>query len=314
MSSKKENILEQMQLHGYTDRKTIEKGDKEMIKSMYAEKKIVYSLEVFPPKADADIQTIFTALDAMKEVDPDYISVTYGAGGSNSGKTLEIASYIQNECGIEAVSHLTCAALTPQKLQFFLGELKEKRVKNILALRGDKPLDMTEQEFESRYFKHASDLVKAIDKHPLGSIGGACYPEIHPESANRATDIRFLKEKTEAGMDFLITQLFYDNSVFYKFMEEVERSGISVPIAAGIMPVTAASQIKRTVELSGSKVPDKLSRLLAKYRDNAEDLRKAGIEFAINQIEDLQRHGVRGIHLYSMNKADVAKEVFDTIK
>lgn len=284
-----------------------------MIKSMYAEKKIVYSLEVFPPKEDADIETIFMALKEMKELNPDFISVTYGAGGSNSRKTLEIASYIQNECGIEAVAHLTCAALTPEKLESFLRDLKEKKVKNILALRGDKPKEMTEQEFDNRYYKHASDLVRAITKHPLGSIGGACYPEIHPESASRVDDIKYLKEKTDLGIDFLITQLFYDNTVFYDFMEEAQRGGISVPIAAGIMPITSASQIKRTVELSGSQVPASLSHMLAKYRDNAEDLRKAGIEYAVNQIEDLKQHGVQGIHLYSMNKADVAKEIFNSI-
>lgn len=285
-----------------------------MIKEMYREKKIVYSLEVFPPKENADIQTIFKALDSMKELRPDFIGVTYGAGGSNSKKTLEIASYIQNECRIEAVAHLTCAALTPEKLQSFLNELKDKKVKNILALRGDRPVDMTQEEFEGRYFKHASDLVKVIVKHPLGSIGGACYPEIHPESAGRAEDIRYLKEKTEVGVDFLLTQLFYDNDVFYEFMEEAEKGGITVPVSAGIMPITVASQIRRTVELSGSKIPSAMSHMLARYKDNASDLRKAGIEYAVNQIEDLKKHGVKGIHLYSMNKADVAKEIFEAVK
>ena len=285
-----------------------------MIKTMYQNKKTVYSLEVFPPKEDTDIQVIYTALDAMKEVHPDFISVTYGAGGSNSKKTLEIASYIQNKCQIEAVAHLTCAALTPEKLETFLKNLAEEKVKNILALRGDKPLDMTEQAFAGRYFKHASDLVNAIAKFPLSSIGGACYPEIHPESATRADDIKYLREKTEAGVDFLITQLFYDNDEFYDFIEEARKGGITVPVAAGIMPVTSASQIKRTVELSGSKIPTAMSHMLAKYRDNASDLRKAGIEYAIHQIEDLQRHGAEGIHLYSMNKADVVKEIFAAIQ
>ena len=256
-----------------------------MIRTMYKEKKTVYSLEVFPPKADADIQTIFTALDSMKGANPDFISVTYGAGGSNSKKTVEIVSYIQNKCQIEAVAHLTCAALTPEKLTVFLDELKDKNVKNILALRGDKPIDMTEQEFENRYFKHASDLVRAIDKHPKGSIAGACYPEIHTESANRAEDIKYLREKIEAGVDFLMTQLFYDNDVFYEFMEEAKKGGITVPVSAGIMPITVASQIKRTVELSGSKIPTAMSHMLAKYRDNAPDLKKAGIEYAINQAD-----------------------------
>ena len=283
-----------------------------MIKNLYKEK-MVCSMEVFPPKKDSDIQTIFTALDAMKELHPDYISVTYGAGGSNSRKALDIADYIQNTCHIEAVAHLTCAALTPEKLEEFLEELKKKKVKNVLALRGDKPLDMTTEEFEGRYFTYASDLVKAIQKHPMGSIAGACYPEIHPESENRAEDIAHLKEKVEAGVDFLVTQMFFDNAVFYEFLEEAGKGGIHVPVSAGIMPITKANQIRNMVELSGSRIPADMSHMVAKYKDNPEDLKKAGIDYAIRQIEDLKKHGADGIHLYSMNRPEVAAAIFRAV-
>ena len=281
-----------------------------MIKNLYNTKKTVFSLEVFPPKQATDINTIFRALDQMKDLQPDYISVTYGAGGSNSKRTLEIASYIQNTCKIEAVSHLTCAALTPDTLQAYLDEIKEKNIKNVLALRGDKPLDMTKEQFDARHFKHASDLIEAIVKHPLATIAGACYPEIHPESADRKEDIKYLRKKEEAGADFLISQLFYDDDVFYRFMEAAREGGVEIPISAGIMPVTVSSQIKRTVELSGSEIPTAMSHMLAKYKDVPEDLYKAGIEYAVRQIEDLQAHGVQGIHLYSMNKANVAKDIW----
>lgn len=285
-----------------------------MIKDMYRKKEVVYSIEVFPPKENTDIDSIFRTLDEMKAVEPDFISVTYGAGGSNSKKTLEIASYIQNQCQVEAVAHLTCAALTPEKLDDFLKDLKEKNVKNVLALRGDRPRDMSEEEFEKRYFKHASDLVETIIKHPLSTIGGACYPEIHPESKNREEDLHYLKHKTEVGVDFLITQMFFDNQVFYEFLDAARKAGIEVPVSAGIMPITAPSQIRRCVELSGSQIPTKLSHLCAKYADAPEDLKKAGLEFAIGQIEDLKKHGVDGIHLYSMNKPDTAKYIYNVVK
>lgn len=284
-----------------------------MIKNLFQTKKTVYSLEVFPPKKDSDITTIYKALDSFRELKPDFISVTYGAGGSTSRKTLEIASYIQNHCKVEAVAHLTCAALNEESLQEFLDQLKANKVKNVLALRGDMPKDMTEEQFNSRTFPYAADLIRHILKNPFGTIAGACYPEAHPQSVSQEADISYLKEKTEAGADFLITQLFFDNQVFYEFMEKVRNAGIQVPVCAGIMPITAASQIKRTVELSGSKVPTALSHLIAKYADNPDDLKKAGMDFAARQIQDLISHGTQGIHLYTMNKPDVAKAIYKSL-
>ncbi|MFA9462988.1 MAG: methylenetetrahydrofolate reductase [NAD(P)H] [Velocimicrobium sp.] len=284
-----------------------------MIKQLYIKEKPVLSLEVFPPKKDSDIGSIYRALDALKELHPDFISVTYGAGGSTSKKTIEIASYVQNTCNIQAVAHLTCADLDASSLQNFLDELKYHKVKNILALRGDIPKDMSEETFNQRIFTHASDLASHIRKNPFGSIGGACYPEIHPEAISATDDILNLKKKVDNGIDFLITQLFFDNSIFYQFLENVRKAGITVPISAGIMPITSASQIRRIVELSGSQVPTKLSHLVSKYADSQEDMKKAGLEFATKQIEDLLSHQVDGIHLYTMNKVDISQTIFKNI-
>lgn len=284
-----------------------------MIKCMYQEKPVI-SLEVFPPKEDTDISVVYSALDQMKELNPAFISVTYGANGGTRHRTVEIASYIQNTCGIEALAHLTCAALNEDSLQEYLDQLKSCHVKNILALRGDMPKDMPKEAFENRTFRYAKNLINAIAKLPSGSIGAACYPEVHPESPDKEADIAFLKEKVDAGADFLITQLFFDNYIFYDFMERIQKAGIRVPVSAGIMPVTSLSQIQRIVRLSGSQVPTSLSHILAKYQDNPEDVRKAGLEFAAIQIDGLLQNNVDGIHLYTMNKPDTAKAVLEQIK
>lgn len=285
-----------------------------MIKNLYRERnkeqgKPVFSLEVFPPKETTDISTIYSTLDKMKELHPDFISVTYGANGSTSKRTVEIASYIQNNCGVEALAHLTCAALDEPTLLNYLDRLKAANVKNVLALRGDKPQDMTAEEFDNRTFRYAKNLIEAFPKHPLGSIGAACYPEVHPESKDQASDIAFLKEKAEAGADFMITQLFFDNYIFYDFMEKVEKAGIKIPVSAGIMPITSISQIQRIVSLSGSQVPASLSHILAKYQNSPEDMKKAGLEFAAIQIDGLIKNNVHGIHLYTMNKFETAESI-----
>lgn len=281
-----------------------------MIKNLYQQKKPVFSLEVFPPKEDTDISVIYQTLDQLKELQPDFISVTYGASGGNRHRTVELASYIQNTCHIEALAHLTCAALNQDILTDYLEQLKKANVKNVLALRGDMPKDMCQKEFDSRAFLYAKNLIEAIPKHPAGSIGAACYPEVHPESKNRQEDLSYLKEKAEAGADFLISQLFFDNYLFYDFMERIEKAGILLPVSAGIMPVTSISQIQRIVKLSGSQVPSSLSHILSKYQHSPEDVKKAGIEFASIQIDGLIQNNTSGIHLYTMNKPDVATAVF----
>ena len=273
--------------------------------------KPAFSCEVFPPKRDDDIYQIYKTLDEIKTLKPDFISVTYGAGGSNSKKTATIAAYIQNICEVEALAHLTAVGMDEPMLRALLFELKKKGVENVLALRGDKPKTMSQEEFDHRYYRYATDLIPEIKKQGNFFIAGACYPEVHPESANREEDIRHLKEKVELGLDCLITQMFFDNHAFYDFMERLDKAGIKVPVHAGIMPVTAAKQLGTSVTLSGSSVPNELSSIIAKYGENAEDMKKAGIEYAVNQILDLKEHGVDGIHLYSMNKADVTKEIYE---
>ena len=273
--------------------------------------KPAFSCEVFPPKRDDDIYQIYKTLDEIKTLKPDFISVTYGAGGSNSKKTATIAAYIQNICEVEALAHLTAVGMAEPMLRALLFELKKKGVENVLALRGDKPKTMSQEEFDHRYYRYATDLIPEIKKQGNFFIAGACYPEVHPESANREEDIRHLKEKVELGLDCLITQMFFDNHAFYDFMERLDKAGIKVPVHAGIMPVTAAKQLGTSVTLSGSSVPNELSSIIAKYGENAEDMKKAGIEYAVNQILDLKEHGVDGIHLYSMNKADVTKEIYE---
>ncbi|MBQ9278915.1 MAG: methylenetetrahydrofolate reductase [Lachnospiraceae bacterium] len=281
-----------------------------MIKDKY-NKKTIFSCEVFPPKRNDDIYDIFKTLDEIKLLNPDFISVTYGAGGSNSKKTATIAAYIQNICEIEALAHVTAVGLDENSLTELLSELKRKQVQNVLALRGDKPRTMTEEEFEGRYYKHASDLIKVIkDKSDDMYIAAACYPEIHPESKSREDDIKYLKLKADYGVDSFITQMFFDNDILYRFLEDIRSAGINVPVHAGIMPITKVNQLGTSVSLSGSSVPKKLSNLIAKYSEDPEGMKKAGTEYAIDQVTDLIAHGVEGIHIYSMNKSDVTSEIY----
>ncbi len=280
-----------------------------MISDILITGKTIHSLEVFPPKKTDDIELVYHAIDKMKGLNPDFISVTYGAGGSNSKETLAISSYIKNKCGIEALSHLTCAALTSEHLAEYTAAMREYGLTNILALRGDKPRDMNDREFNSRYFKYASDLISAIDDDFF--VAGACYPEKHPDSTTIYEDIENLKKKIDAGAHMLNSQLFFDNQKFYRFLDLCDKAGIDIPILAGIMPITTLRQVVTMVDMSNASIPAELVLRIDKYRDKPEDLKKAGIEFAIMQKLDLLSHGVRGIHLYAMNKPDIAKEFFD---
>ncbi len=283
-----------------------------MIKDLFHKNRPVYSLEVFPPKKDTDVSVIYDALDQFKELHPNFISVTYGAGGTTSENTFAIASYIQNQCGIEALTHLTCAAI-PDKLFLtnFLTNLYRNGIRNILGLRGDQPKGMSNEQFAARYYDHASDLIKDIKTSFPFSVAGACYPEIHQEASSLEEDIENLKIKADTGVDFLITQLFYDNDTFFRFVDLVRKAGIEIPILPGLMPITSAGQIKNIIELSGTKVPDLLLSQIEAYKDSPEDLKKAGLEFTKKQMEELLEHGVDGIHLYSMNKVEIAKFILE---
>ena len=283
-----------------------------MIKERFHTNRPTYSIEVFPPKKEADVSTIYEALDEFKYLQPDFISVTYGAGGTTVENTFAIANYIQNQCRIESLCHLTCAAIPdPLFLNNFLTNLYRNGVHNLLPLRGDQPKGMSDEEFDKRYYKHASDLVHDVKKAYDFCVAGACYPEVHPEAASPEDDIKNLRIKVEAGVDFLTTQLFYDNETFYRFMERVRAAGITVPVLAGLMPVTSYKQISNIVRLSGTKIPDSFMSDLEKYRESDADIEKVSIEFIRRQMSDLLAHGVSGIHLYSMNKINIAKAIFD---
>lgn len=280
------------------------------IADMFKEKKTVISFEVFPPKRNDPIETIYSTIESLKDLHPDFISVTYGAGGSTKSNTVEIASYIQNQCDITALAHLTCASSTRREVEEVMGRLEENGVENILAMRGDLPQDGSEVLAQYQY---ARELIDHIHARGGFCLGAACYPETHQEALSRNSDIRYLKEKVDAGAEFLISQLFFDNELFYDFMERLDLMDINVPVTAGIMPVLNAKQVGRIIELSGCTLPKKFKRILERYEGDPAALREAGIAYAIEQIIDLMSWGVSGIHLYTMNKPDAARTIIESI-
>lgn len=281
------------------------------ISNLYNNKKIVYSFEVFPPKKNGNIDTIYKTLDELSVLSPDFISVTYGAGGNTAdNKTVKIASLIKNKYNIEPVAHLTCINSSKEDIIFMLEEFKKNGIENVLALRGDKSPD-----YEGKSdFKYASDLISMIAQDKYFDIHAACYPECHPECDDLITDIRNLKRKVDLGASSLISQLFFDNEDFYTFKEKLLIAGIDAPISAGIMPVTNKSQIERMVTLCGASLPKKFVKILSKYENDPLALEDAGIAYACEQIIDLISNGVSGIHLYTMNKPEIAKRVTENIK
>lgn len=283
-----------------------------MLQNMFDNKKSI-SFEIFPPKKDGAFDTVFETLDALGKLNPDFISVTYGAGGSRSGETIQIASYIQNALGIDAMAHITCVGSRKEQLLKVCEALKENHIEHILALRGDRPRDMSDEQFLSRDFAHASDMMSFIREHTDLHMAGACYPEKHFEAFSMESDLNNLRRKQEAGAEFFISQLFFDNDFYYSFLEKAAKKGITVPICAGIMPITSAKQIGTTITLAGSSVPKALADILATYGDNPEEMRKAGIDYAIRQIRDLQENGVGDIHIYTMNKPKMATEIMNAI-
>ncbi len=284
------------------------------IREIYEQKKTVISLEVFPPKADAPIETVYNTLDELSDLCPDFISVTYGAGGGTRSRTVEIASHIKNEHHIESLAHLACIASTREQVAEHLGRLKENGIENVLALRGDMPADPDFVLPKNPAYVHASDLIPDVAAAGGFSVGAACYPEGHVECPDKVRDVLHLKKKADAGAEFLITQLFFDNELFYKFMEQLELAGIDLPVSAGIMPVLNRNQILRMTKLSGCSVPAKLVRMLDRYADNPQALKEAGEAYAIEQIIDLMAWGVRGIHLYTMNKSGTARRILNNIE
>ena len=267
------------------------------------------SFEVFPPKKDEEFDNAYQIIQELGKLNPDFISCTYGAGGSRAGKTIDITSFIQKELHIDAIAHITCVGFTKEDLQKNCNALKEAGINHVLALRGDRPQTMTDEQFNNREFYYAADLVYYLKEHTDLQISGACYPEKHFESPSFEEDLRHLREKVDAGVSSLISQMFFDNNYFYRFLDRARSLGINVPIHAGIMPITTAKQLGTTVSLSGSSVPKELADLIATYGDDKEDMRKAGVDYAVRQIRDLKEHGVDGIHIYSMNKVKTTKEI-----
>lgn len=275
----------------------------------FFKKKTVLSYEVFPPKRTSPVNTIYDTISELKELSPDFISVTYGAGGGkNNNQTFEIASAIKSY-GIESVSHLPCIGLTKEDVSAKLKELKRAGIENILALRGDVPSEGCIQGD----FTYASDLIAFIKSQGDFNILAACYPEGHIEAESKLEDIRNLKRKVDAGANHLITQLFFDNKFFYSFMERCQLADINVPIEAGIMPVINKKQIERMASLCGVTVPKKFVTMMERYENNPIAMRDAGIAYAIDQIVDLIAHGVDGIHLYTMNNPYIARKIHEAI-
>ncbi len=269
------------------------------------------SFEVFPPKTDSAFESIEWSVRELAAFNPDFMSVTYGAGGGTSQYTTKIASIIKNRLDTTALAHLTCASTPKNQIDNILNTLKENNIDNILAMRGDIPKGYEKPQGE--YYTYACELISHIKEYGSFDIGGACYPECHPECENLEKDIENLKNKVDCGVDFLITQLFYDNDVFYSFIEKVRKKGIYAPVFAGIMPITNIKQIDRIIGLSGTRLPNEVTEFLNKYRDNPDDLQKAGLDFAIKQINNLLYNGVNGIHIYTMNKPYVARTVLKGI-
>lgn len=280
------------------------------VTELLKEDKVTISCELFPPKKGSQLDNYKAIVGKMAELKPSYISCTYGATGGTSDYTVEIADTI-NSYSIPAIAHLTCASSTKEKVQSVIAELKERKIENILALRGDIP-ENADFPLPDQYH-HAIDLIQEIKAAGDFCIGGACYPEGHPEASTMDEDLTHLKEKVEAGCEYLTTQMFFDNNIYYRFMYKALQKGIDVPVVPGIMPVTNAAQVKRTISLTGNLVPAKFLSIVDRFGDDPEAMKQAGIAYATEQIIDLIANGVNHIHIYSMNKPDVAGAIMDNL-
>ncbi len=281
------------------------------IAELHRTKKPSLSFEIFPPKRDEELQNIDPTLEILAELEPDFISVTFGAGGSsNNNKTISLAKKIKEVYKIEPVVHLTCLCYDKQEIDEFAKQLLAEGITNILALRGDRNPNIPAKDA----FAHASDLISYLKSKYNFCIAGACYPEIHPESSNRVSEMRNLKTKVDAGAELLLSQLFFDNDIFYRFEEDCHIAGIDTPIIPGIMPAINSAQIKRMVSLCGASFPEKFEKIAERFVDNKDAMFDAGMSYALSQIIDLLAHNVDGIHLYTMNNPVVARKICDGIK
>lgn len=279
----------------------------------FSRNKPAMSFEVFPPKTVSSMDSVIQATQSMAQLHPAFMSVTYGAGGGTSRYTLEIARCIEKDYGVPTLAHLTCVSSTRQTISQRIADLKAAGLENVMALRGDLTPERMDSDPSTWDYRHATDLIRELASSGDFCIGGACYPEKHPESATQAEDIDHLKEKVDAGCSFLTTQMFFYNALLYQFLDTIRAAGIGVPVVAGIMPITAASQIHRAIALSGSYVPAELLALADKYGNDPAAMKQAGIAYAIDQVTDLYAKGVYNVHIYSMNKPEVAQQIQSSV-
>ena len=281
------------------------------LNTILGKEKLTLSFEVFPPKTDADFEGVKKAAYNVAALQPSYMSVTYGAGGSTSRNTLAIAEGIQKEYDVPTIAHLTCVGATKQSIREALVNMRDAGVENVLALRGDRPSWMEGEPFTD--YHYASELVETIREFGGFCVGGACYPEGHPDAANKREDILNLKKKVDAGCDFLTTQMFFDNNIYYNFLYRAREAGIYVPIIPGIMPITRAVQVKNAVKLSGCHMPERFINIVDHFGGDKDAMQQAGIIYATDQIIDLIANGITNIHVYSMNNSKVAQGILDNL-
>ncbi len=267
------------------------------------------SFEVFPPKADTAFDSVRAATEQIARLRPAFMSVTYGAGGGTSRYTLDIARNIKRLYGVPTLAHLTCVSSTRDTVRERIEQMRDAGIENVMALRGDLTLELAASDRSTWHYRHAVDLVRELKQSGDFCIGGACYPEIHPESTDQAEDIRYLREKVDAGVEFLTTQMFFDNNLLYNFLYKIREAGITVPIIPGIMPITNANQLERAIKLSGSFIPQRFKSLVDRFGSDPAAMKQAGIAYATDQIIDLYANGIKIVHVYSMNKPDIAEKI-----
>ena len=280
------------------------------LSKLFEDNKLSLSFEVFPPKTDSSFESVKHATEEIAKLTPSFMSVTYGAGGGTSRYTLDIAKNIKERYGVPTLAHLTCVSSTKETVKTKIEEIKAAGIENIMALRGDLTPELENSDRSGWAYRHAVDLIRELkESNEDFCIGGACYPEIHPESENQREDIKYLKEKVDAGCSFLTTQMFFDNNLLYNFLYKIREAGITVPIIPGIMPITNANQVERAIKLSGSFMPQRFKSLVDKFGHSPEAMKQAGIVYATDQIIDLFANGITNVHVYSMNKHDVAQKI-----
>jgi len=281
---------------------------------LFAKDTLSLSFEVFPPKNDTAFDSVKTATEEIAKLRPSFMSVTYGAGGGTSKYTLDIARNIKHCYNVPTLAHLTCVSSTKDTVHARIADMKASGIENVMALRGDLTPELEASDRTGWAYHHAVDLIRDIKESGADfCIGGACYPEVHPESANQKEDIKYLKEKVDAGCSFLTTQMFFDNNLLYNFLYKIREAGIVVPIIPGIMPITNANQVERAIKLSGSFMPQRFKSLVDKFGSSPAAMKQAGIAYATDQIIDLFANGVKNVHVYSMNKPDVAKSILNNL-